>query len=368
MEMIKQEIIHLIEKMSDESIEETKQQVDQLFEFIKLSHSIWGTVPDIVKPSETVETETSSETMTTLQDSSQKIIATAVTNESNAELGVPLDRKLKGGILKGKNGDVFIPEKLIRTHGFVHGDYIEAIGDDPHNLYFIKRRESTTAHECNRVELSYCLLSTTSDGYLVANQRIMDGKIQTIKLDGETPYQFLIKDNEIQSYQLQQGSVVAIAYFRNNPSSYRVVWQYPDYTDELATQTPKPSSYYKESSNHKENKWNIAEEQLLKDKNIVIVGADFRSSDFIALADEADFTIHTLSGDENRSRFEAAVRNVDLIISASAHSSHRSSKIAKDYAKKYNIPFRAAPTSQSSIKKAIVHGIKESYIPFHSFF
>jgi len=167
---------------------------------------------------------------------------------------------------------------------------------------------------------------------------------------------------------LKEGSVVAIAYFRNDPSQYRVVWQYSDFADGAVVQAPKPSSYYKESVCDKESAWSVAEEQLLKDKYIVIVGADFRSSDFSALANEGDFKINTLSGDEKRTRFEAAIRNVDLIISASGHSSHRSSKLAKDCAKKYNIPFRASPTSQSSIKKAIVHGIKESYIPFHSFF
>jgi hypothetical protein len=362
---IKEELAKTIEQMSDDNIAESRIRIDKIFDFIEVSRSIWGVVPDIVLPAET--SKDSSSKVDTFQDSSHKMIATQ-NNESSLELGVPLERKLKGGILKGKNGDVFIPEKLIRMHGFVHGDYIEAIGNDPHNLYYIKRKDSTTEHESNRTELTYCVLTTTSDGYLVANKRIVNGKVETIKLDGETPYQFLIKQNEIQGYRLQEGSVVAIAFYGNDHKAYRVVWVYPDFTEGLMVQTPKPSSFYKESSNEKEHAWNDEEEQLLKDKNIVVVGADFRASDFSALADKGDFTLNTLSGAESKNRFEAAVRNVDLIISASGHASHRSSKLAKRCAKKYNIPFRASPTSQSSIKKAIVNGIKESYIPFHSFF
>ena len=172
---------------------------------------------------------------------------------------------------------------------------------------------------------------------------MVNGKLESIKLDGETPYQFLIKQTEIQSYHLQEGSVVAIAYYEHDPRQHRVVWVYPDFTEENVAQAPRPSSYYKDSITEKESVWSDAEEQLLKDKNIVLVGADFRNSDFAALADEGDFTINTLSGDEKRTRFEAAIRNVDLIISASAHSSHRSSKLAKDCAKKYKIPFRTLP-------------------------
>ena len=279
-----------------------------------------------------------------------------------------MERKLKGGILKGKHGDIYVPEKIVRMHGFEHGDYIEAIGDRLKELVFIKRKDSVTKHESNRIEIDYCVISKTSDGLLVVDQRITNGKLTRIKLDGESPYQFLISQRDIDSYSLKEGSVVSIAYHESDPLSYRVVWCYPERTSEFVKSDPKPSSFYKDSTGKKENLWTDIELNLLKDKKIIIIGADFRSADFKPLAESGNFSLDIFSGDESKNRIKAAVKNTDLIISASEHSSHRSSGLAKECAKKYKIPFRAAPTSQSSIKKAMIHGIKESYIPFHSFF
>ena len=197
---------------------------------------------------------------------------------------------------------------------------------------------------------------------------MINGKLERIKLDGETPYQFLIKQNDIQNFNLREGSVVSIAYFDSDPNSYRVVWVYPDTPDFPLKQTPKPSGYYKESYSQKQNAWSPEEIDLLANKRIVIVGAEFRISDFIPLAEDGSFILESLGGNENESRFEATVRNSDLIISAGEHSSHRGSRFAKEYAKKYTIPYRACPTSLSSVKRAILHGISEPDISFHSFF
>lgn len=107
---------------------------------------------------------------------------------------------------------------------------------------------------------------------------------------------------------------------------------------------------------------------MLANKKVVIVGAEFRISDFLPLAEEGFFNLESLSGNENESRIEAAVRNCDLVISAGEHSSHRGSRFAKVFAKKYKIPYRACPTSFSSVTKAIFHGVSEPDISFYSFF
>ncbi|WP_432361187.1 hypothetical protein [Sporosarcina sp. UB5] len=365
MKQITNELISCIDQMTDENVAETRERVNKLFDFIELSITLWGTIPSITIA---VEPETNAlEDIHSLEnETSQKMIVTSSIDDTN--LGTPMERKLKGGILKGKHGDIYVPEKIVRMHGFEHGDYIEAIGDRMKDLVFIKRKNSVTKHESNRVEIDYCVITKTSDGLLVADQMITDGKLTRIKLDGESPYQFLISQRDIDNYSLKDGSVVSIAYHESDPLSFRVVWCYPEHTNEYARPEPKPSSFYKDNSAKKENVWTDIELNLLKDKKIVIIGADFRSADFMPLAENGNFTLDIFSGDESKNRIKAAVKNKDLIISASEHSSHRSSGLAKECAKKYKIPFRAAPTSQSSIKKAMIHGIKESYIPFHSFF
>ncbi|WP_252504292.1 DUF2325 domain-containing protein [Sporosarcina sp. Marseille-Q4943] len=364
MKQISDELISCINQMTEENVVETRERVNKLFDFIELSQALWGSIPSFNVPAE-LEQEPD-EALNLRSETSQRLIVTSSSDSTN--LGTPMERKLKGGILKGKHGDIYVPEKIVRMHGFEHGDFIEAIGDHLKDLVFIKRKSSVTKHESNRIEIDYCVITKTSDGLLVANQMIKDGKLTRIKLDGESPYQFLISQRDIDTYSLRDGSVVAIAYHESDPLSFRVVWCYPERTGELARPDPKPSSYYKDSSVKKESLWTDIELNLLKNKKIVIIGADFRSADFMPLAESGNFSLDIFSGDESKTRIKAAVKNTDLIISASEHSSHRSSGLAKECAKKYKIPFRAAPTSQSSIKRAMIHGIKESYIPFHSFF
>lgn len=364
MKQISDELISCINQMTYENVSETRERVNKLFDYIDLSLTLWGSIPTVnVSESEEKELE---EVSISRDETSQRMIVSSNTNDAN--LGTPMERKLKGGILKGKHGDIYVPEKIVRMHGFEHGDYIEAIGDSLKDLVFIKRKNSVTKLESNRIEIDYCVLTKTSDGLLVADQTIADGKLTRIKLDGESPYQFLMSQRDIDTFSLKDGSVVAIAYHESDPLSFRVVWCYPERTSELARPDPKPSSFYKDNTAKKDNIWSDIELNLLKDKKIVIIGADFRSADFMPLAENGNFSLEIFSGDESKTRIKAAVKNMDLIISASEHSSHRSSGLAKECAKKFKIPFRAAPTSQSSIKKAMIHGIKESYIPFHSFF
>ncbi|WP_060207242.1 DUF2325 domain-containing protein [Sporosarcina koreensis] len=364
MKQISDELISCIDQMTDDNIAETRERINKLFDFIELSIGLWGSVPLINVAAEPEKKEL--DILDSKRETSQRMIVTSNSDATN--LGTPMERKLKGGILKGKTGDIYVPEKIVRMHGFAHGDYIEAIGDRLKDLVFIKRKNSVTEHECNRIEIDYCVITKTSDGLLVADQMITNGRLSRIKLDGESPYQFLISQRDSDTYSLKEGSVVTIAFHESDPLSFRVVWCYPEHTHEITRPEPKPSSFYKDSTAKKENVWSDVELNLLKNKKIVIIGADFRSADFMPLAENGNFSLDVFSGDESKTRLKAAVKNKDLIISASEHSSHRSSGLAKECAKKYKIPFRAAPTSQSSIKKAMIHGIKESYIPFHSFF
>ena len=135
MEKIKTTLLDCINKLNEENVADTKTQVLRLFDFIELSQSIWGTIPEFVFSNELQQDD--------LPNNSSA-------PESSNENCFPLDRKLKGGILYGTNGEeIFVPEKVIRMNGFVHGDYIEPIGRDPRVLHFIKRKNSLTEKDSN---------------------------------------------------------------------------------------------------------------------------------------------------------------------------------------------------------------------------
>ena len=353
MEQIKQEMIETIKSMSVDNVDEVQERLNNLFSFIEISKKIWGEVPEInILDKEIAEAEPIE-------------VPIEKNNEEESKI-LPLQRRMKGGLLGEEPNVIFVPEMVIRTQGFVHGDLIEAKEVSPGTYEYIKRGDSETAHETDRVELDYCILSKT-DNLLVARELIIDGERKPIKLDGEIPHQFLIREEDIQNFNLEEDSLVTMAYIKTNPNYHRVTWVYHNYDESIKHATPKPPSYYKEKQSNKES-WTPVERFLLRDKNIVIVGADFRVSDFTPLAEEAHFNLISLTGKEDKSRFESTIRKADVVISAGSHSSHRGSDLSKEFAKKYLIPFRAAPTSLSSIKKAIAHGIQEKEIAFHSFF
>lgn len=367
MRNIKDELSACITNLNEENVHETKERISRLFDWIELSQSIWNEIP-LIGLEKGVATKDGPLQMETSESELPADIAATANLKTTSEQGMLLVRKLSGGVLMGRNKEeIYIPEKIIRLHEFVHGDFIK-INNNLGEQSFELCEKSKTEHESDRIELEYCLLSRSSDGLLLASQQMIEGKVTTIKLDGETPHQFLIKESEIQKYNLTEGSVVSIAYLKSDPVTYRVSWVFYDLdTPTKTVAKPKPSSFYKEET-EKQETWSQEEMYLLKDKRIVIVGAEFRSTEFNALAADGAFQLEVLTGDENDVRMKAALKDKDLIISASEHSSHRTSILAKECAKKYKIPFRASPTSQSSIKRAMIHGIKDSYIPFYSFF
>ncbi|WP_341323455.1 hypothetical protein NSQ62_08250 [Solibacillus sp. FSL H8-0523] len=373
MEFIKKELIDTINSMNDENILEIKQRINRLFEFAELSKSIWGTVPNFLDYNVDVIDGALADAQGSNDDLKfeNAVAAEALPKEEESENNIykpmPLERRLKGGTLRRNNSTLYVPEKIIRTNGWVHGDYITAIGENEQELIFEKHSDSTSADKSNRVELDYCLVTKRADEKYVIKQHYNEGILKPTLLNG-VEHEFVLDISNVSNFRLQDGYVVAIAFYANKPHEFRIIWLYTDMMEIPAPPPPKPSSYYKEQNSEKKLKWNDTELKILEGKKIVIVGADFRANDFIGLMDEAKISYRILSGDESDARFEAAVRGKDLIVSLSSHTSHRSSELAKSLAKKYSISFRAAPTSISSVKRAIVHGISAKEIPFHSLF
>lgn len=364
MEQIKNEMIETIRQLKNENIEEIKLRIENYFVFIQTSTSLWGCVPSITvdKPIKPIIDNSIVEEIIDVEHETYNEVL-----ENIEPACYPLERKLKGGIVFIGNKTEFIPESVIRAKDFKHGDFIKIEQINKYTNDFIKVKESDNTN-CDREEVDFCRV-VMKDGALVASEQIVGGKRQLIKLDGETPFTFLLRDDDIQQNNLTEDSIVAIAYSKLNPNYHKVSWIYHNFEETLnnPNPVPKPSSFYKEKSTEK-NHWSAEEIKVLRGKEVVIVGADFRISDLIPLANAGQFKLHSLSGDESKTRIKAGIRKMDLIISASEHSSHRASETAKEYAKKYKIPFRASPTSLSMIKKALIHGFENHNISFHSMF
>lgn len=354
MEEIKDKLHEMINQLEMNNLEKTTTKINQYLTFLAVSKELWGRIP----PLPTIE-------------ASESIIAPVVEDNINLLTGeaFPLERKLTGGFLDIPNGDsIFVPEKVIRLQNFVHGDYLTFTRISETNIKFEKVKESQIWEQSKRREIDFCIAKKRENGSWYSDERIYMGERVPIKINDAT-MTFNFTDEIAMKLHINELDLIVIAYDVNNINDYRIVWRYPEH-QKISSLSPSctPAKHEKKLKKSK-NYWaNDNERELVKGNTIIVVGGEFRKKDFDELTKEGEFTMIFLSGKESKSRIKAAARNASLIISAGNHSSHRGSSIAKLMSKKYHLPFRASPTSLSSIKRAIIHGLSCPEIQFYSLF
>lgn len=145
----------------------------------------------------------------------------------NKILEAVLERGLIGGALKATHGfSVRVPEKIIRDRGYRHGDLIRCDYKDVDNNIFEKIGESTTEHLSNRGVIEYAIISESEDGELIADSYFIGGEVKPIYINGTKAEPFRITDYERDRFNIREGDLVDIAYFKNYIASNKVVWKH----------------------------------------------------------------------------------------------------------------------------------------------
>lgn len=271
---------------------------------------------------------------TSLFSDHQEIETENIDNQANEneskEINVyPFERKLKGGILK--ETDIYIPESLVRKLGLSEGDLIKPkqLSNQPGKFYFelVQKSDKKTNSAVGLVRYGKV---EKKDGLMLVSETTTEGIIKI----NESPYEFLLREEDIETYDLEEGDIVDIAYSIENISVSKVNWKYDLSSSEY--EPPKPSSYYKE----KQKIENEISSNLLKDKNILVVGCKFKKEEHKSTIESHGGTMKWIEGNEDSDRIEAEVKKSDCVILLTLHQSHRSSKLIVKLAKQWGVPFK----------------------------
>ncbi|MFY0521082.1 DUF2325 domain-containing protein [Lysinibacillus sp. UGB7] len=292
-------------------------------------------------------------------------------NHASSPKGYQLERRLRGGILQiTDDHSIYVPETIIRNQNFKKGDMINPKKiPNSNNFFYEKVKDGPKLVNDSRGEIDYCIVSEQKVNSLyTASQYLADGVATLIKLDNEVPMAFLISEEDTQKFRLVPGSIVSIAYDKNKPTTNRVIWCYQE---EDIPKRPKPSGYYKTSNSatdpeelknesNKNDLWVRFEnsKSLLDDKEVLLIGSDFKKAEYNQLASEVNFNLTVMTGHEKETQLQAAIRNSDMVLIASGHLTHHRSELPREICKLYNIPMRFISLSVSGMKRGLLDFIE----------
>lgn len=310
-------MINLIEELNLDNIETIKEDLLMYFGFLEYLSSL------------RVTNESSGDKETLSEDTEDK---NTITNETESrENCYELKRNLKGGRLD--EIDLYVPETIIRRYGFEEGDMISAVHIKEKIYDFKLVERAKERKETNRGQINFCILSKQGS-YLEASEYYENGEKKIIKCNG-IPHTFLIDDETRMKDELIEGSLVDIAYNKDNLSEYRVIWKHHTNTPQHVT--PLPSSYYKNKISKAESFQELETDEL-RGKKILLLGGQGKTEFERAIANLGGELIHA-DGSETTKRLESMVKSCDILITMILSINHPKAEKAKEFAKKYGKPF-----------------------------
>ncbi len=138
------------------------------------------------------------------------------------------ERKLRGGAVASiKPHGTFVPESEIRKMGFEHGDLLRVkttYRQAGQTRYEFELFEKKNESQPQRVQLDRCLVRKDAMMFYV-DTYMEDGEERDIRLE-DSPYRFIIRDDDVKSFKLAPGERVDLAYWANHPSGAKVIWKH----------------------------------------------------------------------------------------------------------------------------------------------
>lgn len=231
-EQIKTEMIDNIQATTLDNLSESISISNQLYEYAQLLNQ----TPDLKDHPKAEDDETpipSEPTKRTVEESNQ------TTEPVNQHKGTGiLHRNLHHGYLKTKGDDVFIPETIIRSNNFQHGDiisyeYLYTKDDNKHYKYRLYKKsepipnasgECTRGEQQNRTIFERGIVERDVNGNLVVRVSEDNTRFKDVQ---HTFMYYSVPDNEISQYSLTPNSIVDIGWYNNNiENSIRIVWKH----------------------------------------------------------------------------------------------------------------------------------------------
>lgn len=241
------------------------------------------------------------------------------------------ERKLKGGFVSGIDG--YVPEKIIRTMGLVHGDRVYATPldlRDPHAKRFKYKiaKKGEGKDNPDRIQFNFCPVIKKA-GRLVVEKSEETG--ESIRYD-ESQYTVVLNEDDVFEHKLTKGSLVDIAYPKDKPQLARVIWTH--YVEENELPSRKPSSVHKKEARH-----TSPVEQTLSGKTILVIGNEPKKALYKMAVEQRGGEMIWADAKDQHKRLEACVRKSDLVIFLLAVSGHVGMEHIKQMCKEHHVPF-----------------------------
>lgn len=250
-----------------------------------------------------------------------------------------VERKLRGAYIP--EIDAFIPEKVLRQENIQHGDYVyaEPTGTNSSGqkqfIYELAKKAPQKEEPEGRVEYLYCPVEKDVYMYVVKRSGITG---ENIRLD-EVPFTIVINNDDLERFNIQEGDLVDVAFYKNNPDSARIVWKHDIQENEGLLESVEPVKRNERSKkDFKED--NVTEvEQVFDGFTICIVGDKPNESSYKTLIEERGGTHLHVEPSWSSSRIETMIKKADVVVGLYDVSSHTGLEKVKEYCKEYNVPF-----------------------------
>lgn len=287
------------------------------------------------------------------------------------------ERKIRGGLIAELEEGYVIPERMVRDMGIGHLDKVKITSmkkaESPYekNQYWFDIVERVNAIVPNRCEYKFCKVEKDFGEYLVKESFEGD-----IRIDG-VPFPIILRNEDILTFSIQDGDIVDIAFYENNPSNtIKILYKYNTESMSEDSSMESNSSNSNQSKNKKkkgkDNKQLVEREGvinkgLLKNRKVLIVGGMHRKSDYKSTFEGVGSIFDLATGDETKDSLAASISKADIVVIAVGQCSHDASIFTVTQCKRFGIPF--ASTHQQGLQsmllcaeEAVRKGIKDNLI------
>lgn len=306
LEYVQSELKTIVGNLNFENLCEEKEKINHYLSFLESLSAL----PESAASAEPVE------------DQEVKDPQLEVTPEMTKPAGYKMARQLKGGLLE--DADIYVPESIIRKMGFEEGDLISATEITTGKYEYCLVEKGSGYQNNNRVQLDFCVIE--KEGNAIVCNRNINGNF--LRYD-EAPFTVLIKDHDVDAFNLSDSDIVDIAYYKDNPTRCKVIWKHT--IDGEKHISPRPASNYKEA---KSEKAEITDD--FQNRLITLIGGASHETTYRDAFTSHGARFHYAEGTEPN--IATHIQKSDLVLIVVPEISHTGAKITKKYCKKYNTP------------------------------
>ncbi|WCF11506.1 DUF2325 domain-containing protein (plasmid) [Paenibacillus thiaminolyticus] len=344
-EITKQDMLRSLENLTDQTLVDKKELFLAYFSFLESLHNLEKVknkqdhnkiseksyLEDVSVP-EVEQTHDKTNQMTATESE----ILTTSQSELPERKEYFFERKALGGFVSEINA--IIPENIVIKLGLEHGDYVYADeiptsnGFNKKKYFYELARKGKSGQDVGRIQLNLCPIERDGS-ILVVNKSLQSG---TIRIN-EVPQSLILRNQDIQFFNLQEGDVIDVAYLKGKEDNPRVIYKHPleDISD--STQTERKITKKKTKERFGNDKHVV--EQTLDDMTILVIGNEPDKALYKQHVEERGGSFLWADGKDPIISFEPLVRKSDIVVFLTLVSGHTAMKHVKKLCKQYRIPF-----------------------------